>query len=151
MLATDTNPNAIESVTLELKRRPEPPPITPVCTDLLGDGDERFDLIAFNPPWMFGTVDGLLDRALYFDDDLFERFFDRAVERLSDEGRIAIVFSNVMQLVQPDRPHPIQRELDTGRLRLVQTMKRKIKPPPDEHGKRRRTKERVEVWELARA
>ena len=150
VLATDTNPNAIASVTKELKRRPEPPPITPVCTDLLGEGDERFDLIAFNPPWMFGTVDGLLDRALYFDDDLFERFFDRAVQRLAEGGRIAIVFSNVMQLVQPDLPHPIQSELEAGRLRLVQTMKRKVKPPPDEHGRRRRTRERVEVWELAR-
>ncbi|MGB0590638.1 MAG: methyltransferase [Myxococcota bacterium] len=151
VLATDTNPNAIESVTREVGRRPTPPPITPVHVDLLGEGDDPFDVIVFNPPWMHGTVDGLLDRALYFDDDLFERFFDRAHARLAESGRIAIVFSNVMQLVQPDQPHPIQRELDAGRLRLVQQMKRKIKHPPDENGRRRHTRERVEIWELARA
>jgi hypothetical protein len=151
VLATDTNPNAIESVTRELRRLPAPPPITPVHTDLLGEGDAPFDVIAFNPPWMHGTVEGLLDQALYFDDDLFERFFDRAYERLSEAGRIVLVFSNMMQLVQPERPHPIRRELDGGRLRLVQQMKRKIKNPPDENGRRRHTRERVEIWELARA
>jgi hypothetical protein len=151
VLATDTNPNAIESVTRELARLPAPPPITPVHTNLVGEGKEPLDVIAFNPPWMYGTVEGLLDQALHFDDDLFERFFDRAYERLSEAGRIVLVFSNVMQLVQPEQPHPILRELDTGRLRLVQTLKRKIKHPPDEHGRRRHTRERVEIWELARA
>jgi len=61
------------------------------------------------------------------------------------------LFSNVIQLVQPDVPHPILSELDRGRFRLVQKLQRKVKGSPKPGGGRRRTREKVEVWELARA
>ena len=92
-----------------------------------------------------------LDSALYFEPSLFERFFDQSVARLAKEGRIALVFSNVMRLLQPNVPHPIEAELARGRLQLVSKRGRKVKPTPDKSGRRRRTKERVEVWELAHA
>jgi hypothetical protein len=151
VLATDNNPNAIESVRRQLKHLTPSPPIDLDCCDLLGDGTVLVDLIVFNPPWMRGEMDGLLDTALYFTDGLFERFFDQSIDRLARHGRIVLVFSNVIQLVQPDVPHPIQAELDRGRLRLVQKLQRKVKPGQDARGKRRRTKERVEIWELAHA
>ena len=149
VLATDINPNAIESVARELKRRPTPPPIELLHGDLLGDDPTPADLVVFNPPWIRGEVEGLVDGALYFEDGLFERFFQQAIERLTPAGRIVLVFSTVMSLVQPDVPHPILAELDKGRLRLVNKLQRKVKPPAGD-GPRRRTKERVEVWELAR-
>ena len=106
------------------------------------------DLIVFNPPWTRGPVETLLDRALNYDDPtLFERFFDQAEQRLAPGGRVVLVFSNVTQLVRADDPHPIEVELERGRFVRVNQLKRRIKPPPG----RRRTRERVEVWELARA
>lgn len=155
VLATDNNPNAIESVARELKRRPPPPPpIRLFCGDLLppqrGDGPAAAaDLIVFNPPWTRGSAEGILDQALYFDDDLFERFFAQACARITPTGRIVLLFSNIIQLVQPDVPHPILAELEKGRLRLVQKMHRKIIPDQTRDGPRRRTREQVEVWELA--
>jgi hypothetical protein len=151
VLATDLNPNAVESVSHEVRRLPSAPPIDVACGDLLSRIDKPVELIVFNPPWLHGEIDGLIARALQYDDGFFERFFDQAVERLTPDGRLVIIFSNVGQLVQPQRPHPILAELERGRLRQVQLMNRRIKPPQPESGPRRRTKEKVQVWELALA
>ena len=151
VVATDTNPNAIESVRRELKLLKPRPPVTPVLTDLLGDDTAPVDLVVFNPPWMQGGQNDMLDSALYFTPGLFERFFDRTHERLSPDGRVVLLFSNVMSLVQPELPHPIEQELEKGRFKLVQKLQRKVKPTKSPTGERRKTREKVEVWELARA
>ena len=148
VLATDINPNAIESVARE-RRRLSAAPLELLHGDLLAGDPEPSDLIVFNPPWTRGEAEGPLERALVYDEGLFERFFDQAIARLTPPGRIVMLFSNVMQLVQPDLPHPILAELERGRLRLVQKTRRRVKPPPGRGGRRRRTRERVEVWELA--
>ena len=150
VLATDTNPNAVESVRRELARLTPARPMTVEHADLLGTDTQPVDLVVFNPPWILGTPDGLVDRALYYEEGLFERFFTQAAARLSPEGRVVMVFSNVLQLVQPKAPHPIEAELEQGRFTLVQKLARKVKPPVGKDGRRRRTKERVEVWELKR-
>lgn len=142
VLATDINPNAVLSVQRELEATPLP--LTVEHTDLLGKKGELADVIVFNPPWMQGEIEDELDRALYFQGDLFARFFERAHARLKPTGRVVLVFSNVLQLVQPNSPHPIEIELSRGKFSLVQKLTRKIK------GSGRVTKERVEVWELAR-
>lgn len=145
--ATDVNPNAIESVARDLKRHPAP--ITLFEGDLLAGIERPVDLVVFNPPWIPGPIHSPLDQALYFDDDrLFERFFDQARAVLRPGGRVVVLFSDIGSLVRPDLPHPIETELARGHLREVQVMRRRVRPPK---GSGRRTRERVEVWELARA
>ncbi len=143
VLATDINPNAIESVARQLRRLPVMPAIELQHGDLLGTDRGPIDLIVSNPPWMKGEVGRTLDLAMYFQDGFFERFFDQALQRLAPGGRVVLVFSNIIELSQPDVPHPIQTELDRGRFRLVEKLTRRVKPL------RRRTREKVEVWELA--
>ncbi len=143
VLATDINPNAIESVARQMRRLPVAPPIEPEHADLLGTDRGPIDLIVSNPPWMKGEVGRTLDLAMYFQDGFFERFYEQALQRLAPGGRIVFVFSNIIELSQPDVPHPIQTELDRGRFRLVEKLTRRVKPL------RRRTREKVEVWELA--
>ncbi len=150
VLATDINPNAVESVRRELQRRPEPPPIEPRLRDLLGQARTQANLIAFNPPWTQGEVHSPLDAALLFEEGLFERFFDQALSHLAPGGRVVLLFSTIMQLVQPELPHPILSELERGRFVLVDKLQRRIRPKRDDRGIRRRTRERVELWELAR-
>ncbi len=145
VLATDSNPNAIESVRREMDRLPKTPAIDLVCGDLLGDDPRLADLIVFNPPWMQGPVNSPLDAALYFEPGLFERFFEAAATRLKPGGRVVMVFSNVIELVQPDVPHPISAELERGRFRAVSKMRRKAK------GRKRVSREQYEIWELALA
>jgi SAM-dependent methyltransferase len=143
VFATDINPNAIESVARQLRRFPKPPAIELQLADLLGDCRGPFDLIVSNPPWMKGEVGRTLDLAMYFQDGFFERFYDQALQRLAPDGRIVFVFSNIIELSQPDVPHPITTELERGRFRLVEKLTRRVKPL------RRRTREKVEIWELA--
>ncbi len=149
--ATDNNPNAVESVRRDVARLQAANTIEPVCADLLEAIEDRPDVIVFNPPWVRGTADDVLDQALCFQDGLFERFFDHAAERLGPEGRLVIVFSTIIRLVQPEVSHPIDAELEGDRFRLVQRLQRKVKPARGPDGSKRRTREKVEVWELARA
>ncbi|MCB9741501.1 MAG: class I SAM-dependent methyltransferase [Alphaproteobacteria bacterium] len=142
VIATDLNPNAVESLRREFARRPRP--VQPRHADLLEGVEEVADLIAFNPPWIQGEVEGPLDLALRFEPGLFERFFAQAEARLTPQGRVVMVFSNVIELLQPDAPHPIEAALEGGAWRVVEKLRRRVKG----HG--RRTRERVEVWELAR-
>jgi SAM-dependent methyltransferase len=145
--ATDCNPNAVESTRREVERLELQGRVRPLHVDLLGNPRQPVDLVVFNPPWTQGTVRHPLDRALLFDDDLFERFFDQVDEHLAPDGRAVLLFSDLLRLVQPDVPHPIEAELERGRLRLVQKLRRRVPRTPGG----RRTRERVEVWELARA
>ena len=144
VIATDINPNAIESVARQLRRLPKALPIELENADLLGTDRGPIDLIVSNPPWMKGEVGRTLDLAMYFQDGFFERFYEQCLQRLAPGGRVVFVFSNIIELSQPEVPHPIQTELDRGRFRLVEKMTRKVKPSPG-----RRTREKVEVWELA--
>ena len=149
VLATDINPNAVRSVTDELKRHPEAATvIEPRQADLLGDEQGPLDLIVFNPPWSHGPPDGPLATALTFDDALFPRFFDQAHAALAPHGRVVLLFSDLLRLTQPDVPHPIDAELEGGRFTLVDKLRRKVKASTTRDGRRRTTRERVEVWEL---
>ena len=147
--ATDNNPNAVESVRRELNRLPHASAVVPECTDLLEAVPGSPDLIVFNPPWTQGETDDILDQALCFHDGLFERFFDQAAAAMAPNGRVVIVFSTIIRLVQPDVQHPIDAELAGDRFRLVQRLQRKVKPTRGPDGSQRRTREKVEVWELA--
>jgi len=149
--ATDVSPNAVLSVRRQMARHEAGLPLTVRQGDLLEGVEGLFDRIVFNPPWMQGLIESPLDRALVFDDDLFPRFFDQALEHLAPEGRVVLVFSNVIELIQPDVGHPIAAELKRGRYREVQVMRRRVQGTLTPDGKKRRTKEKVEVWELARA
>jgi SAM-dependent methyltransferase len=144
VIATDINPNAIESVARQMRRLPVAPPIELEHADQFGADRGPLDLIVSNPPWMKGEVGRTLDLAMYFQDGFFERFYEQSLQRLAPGGRIVFVFSNIIELSQPDVPHPIQTELERGRFRLVEKMTRKVKPSPG-----RRTREKVEIWELA--
>ena len=121
--------------------------VIPIHGDLFVDRTERADLILCNPPWMLGEIKSKLDEAMYFEDGFFDRFFEQAHLRLQDDGRLVLIFSNVIDLVTPDVGHPIQKELDKHRFTLVQKMQRRVKGNKDGKTKRR-TKEKIEVWEL---
>ena len=148
VVATDTNPNALHSLQLELEQRPRS--IQARQGDLLAGAEGPFDVIVFNPPWLRGDVDELLDQALHYEDPgLFERFFEQASASLAPDGRVVVVFSDIGRLVQPEVPHPLETELARGRFTLVDKLRRKVRGA-QMGGTRRRTRERVEAWSFAR-
>ncbi len=140
--ATDQNPNAIWSAHQDAERLQWSERLQTLHTDLL-EGTSKTSLIVFNPPWIPGESDSSVNDALFYDDGLFTRFFDQAHQKLEKDGRLVLLFSTILTLLRPDLPHPIERELSKNRFHLVQKTKRKVKPTNG-----RRTKERVEIWEL---
>lgn len=151
VMGTDSNLNAVESVIRDQKRVSYSAPLELMHTDLLSNVSATADLIVFNPPWIPGTPADTIQQALMYQDGLFERFFDQVMDRLAPKGRVVLVFSNVLRLVRPDAPHPIEQELQRNRLELVQKLQRKVKGKKGADGRVRRTRERVEIWELKRA
>ncbi|MBO85906.1 MAG: hypothetical protein CL927_11155 [Deltaproteobacteria bacterium] len=142
--AVDVNPNAVESVRRDLARQAERPAIRVRTSNLLEVVRQPADLIVFNPPWIAGIVDDPLDTALFYDDDLFERFFDESSGLLNPQGKVVLVFSNVLTLLRPDLPHPIEAELERGRFVLDTHLTRRVRAT-----RGRKTREKVEIWVLS--
>lgn len=147
IIAADSNPNALESIKRELHRH-QYKNITPVFSDLFSNIEHKVDLIVFNPPWIVGEAKGPVSQALFSDEDLLERFFTQAYHHLKPNGSLVLIFSNIHSLLFPNKPHPLQKELEKERFHLKKKLQRKVKPPKQTTGKRRRTKEKVEIWEF---
>ncbi len=149
--ATDANPNAVESLARDLRRVPVASRVTLDHCDLLGNPPKGWaDLIVFNPPWIQGEPIGPVKRALEYEDPaLFERFFAQAATALRSQGRVVMLWSTIGQLVRPDIPNPLEVELarEEPRFKLESKLTRRVKSAKGQ----RKTKEKVEVWELSLA
>lgn len=152
VFATDINPNAIVGLadymgTTKLSRK-----IELDLGHLFGKWDKPTELIVFNPPWL-PTVRNLegMDKAIYYDENLFPDFFAAAKERLLPEGKLLLIFSNLAQITHLTTEHPIETELAEGnRFKLKRFFKKSVKPASnktkrDQHW---RSSEKVELWVL---
>lgn len=153
IFATDTNKNAIIGVSQESKRLGFEDKITLKHGDLFENCDVKADLIVFNPPWLLAKhkLEEGIDKAMYYEEDLFPRFFEQAQKHLSPEGKIVLIFSNLAQVVDEQSTHPIIEELQKhNRFRKELHLRRDVRASS------RRTKctdsrdnEKVELWVLA--
>lgn len=151
--ATDTNPNAVESLRRDLAESPYRAVISPTEASLLGEEDGRFDLIVFNPPWLPGEPQGLLDQAIYYPPKLFDDFFAAAWRALAPDGRVVLLFSDLLQRSGVSRVHPIARELKR-RKRFVRDalLEARVEAASSKTRRRRReqSREQVQLWVLKR-
>ena len=152
IFATDTNKNAIIGVAEESKRLGFEDKITLNHGDLFENCDVKADLIVFNPPWLLAkhALEEGIDKAMYYEEDLFPRFFEQAQEHLSPDGKIVLMFSNLAQVVDKESPHPIIEEL-----RNHNRFRKELHLTRDVRASSRRTKrsdsrdnEKVELWVL---
>jgi methylase of polypeptide subunit release factors len=149
---TDTNPNAIIGLKefmgdTKLSRK-----IEPEYGNLFGKWDKPTELIVFNPPWLPATHDlDQLDRAIYYEENLFPEFFAAAHKHLLPDGKLVLIFSNLGLVTGLIQKHPIVEELETGqRFRLEQCIKKAVKPASDKTKRNAywRSQEEVELWVL---
>ncbi len=152
VFGTDINPNAIIGLTefmgdTKLSRK-----IELDFGHLFGKWEKPTELIVFNPPWL-PELNGKNknDEAIYYDKNLFPNFFEEAKKRLVPEGKIVILFSNLAQITNITKEHPIEQELEKGnRFQLEKCLKKKVKAASektkrDQHW---RSSEEVELWIL---
>ncbi|MCK5781505.1 MAG: methyltransferase [Flavobacteriales bacterium] len=152
VFGTDTNPNAIVGLTefmgdTKLSRK-----IELDFGNLFGKWKKQTELIVFNPPWLpkLHNLDSI-DEAIYYDENLFPDFFSEAKERLLPEGKLVLIFSNLAQITNVTKDHPIEKELaEGGRFKLEKCFKKRVKTASsktkrDQHW---RATEEVELWVL---
>lgn len=106
---TDSNPNAIIGLIKDQER--DNSKIDLSHGDLFANCDTKTELIVFNPPWIPAShnIAGL-DKAIYYNSDLFPRFFAEAKKHLKANGRVVILFSNLAQITKTGEKHPIETE-----------------------------------------
>jgi predicted RNA methylase len=152
VFGTDTNPNAIFGLKefmgdTKLSRKIE--------LDLgyiFGKWGKPSELIVFNPPWLPKSHDlDRIDEAIYYNENLFPEFFIEAKKRLSTDGRLVVIFSNLAEITNVTKEHPIKKEIENGgRFQLEKYLTRPVKNSSektkrDQHW---RSFEEVELWVL---
>lgn len=150
--ASDINKNAIVGVDKESKELGYEDKITLYHGDLFENIDIQADVIVFQPPWLptKNKIQKDIDKAVYFEEDLFPKFFDEAKKHLSPEGKIVLVYSDLVPKSE-ENTHPIIEEL-----RANNRFKKELHLRRDVRATSRRKKrndstdnKKVELWVLA--
>ncbi|MGI9527660.1 MAG: methyltransferase [Weeksellaceae bacterium] len=152
VMGTDTNPNAIVGLLDFMGETKLSRKIDLDHGDLFGKFDKETELIVFNPPWLPTPENPEnLDEAIYYTNDLFERFFHESKKRLSADGKLVLLFSNLAEITNLTTEHPIKRELEEGgRFKLEQYLKRPVKRASNKTKREAKWRENevVELWIL---
>ena len=149
---TDMNPNAIIGLKESMEGTKLSRKIEIVYGHLFGNWEKQTELIVFNPPWLPTSHDlDRLDEAIYYNEKLFPDFFEEAKKRLLPEGRIVLLFSNLGQITNVTKEHPIGKELlNGGRFELDKCLKKSVKAASEKTKRNQhwRSTEEVELWVL---
>ena len=146
------NPNAIIGLKESMEGTKLSRKIEIVYGHLFGNWEKQTELIVFNPPWLPASHDlDRFDEAIYYNDKLFPDFFEEAKKRLLPEGRIVLLFSNLGQITNVTKEHPIEKELlNGGRFELDKCLKKSVKAASEKTKRNQhwRSTEEVELWVL---
>ncbi|WP_339903295.1 methyltransferase [uncultured Cyclobacterium sp.] len=152
VFGTDTNPNAILGLKAYMGDTKLSRKIELDQGHLFGKWDKQTELIVFNPPWLpSSNVVKNLDTGIYYNEKLFPEFFLEAKKHLLPYGKLLLLFSNLAQITELTKEHPIEKELaEGGRFQLVRCFKKSVKPASKKTKRNQnwREEEVVELWEL---
>lgn len=140
VFGTDTNPNAFVGLKEFMGETKLSRKIELDLGSLFGKWEKQTELIVFNPPFLpqSGDLDKT-DEAIYYNENLFPDFFAEAKSRLLPEGKLVLIFSNLAQITNATKEHPIEKEIaDGGRFQLEKLLKKSVKSSSEE----------VELWIL---
>jgi hypothetical protein len=152
VFGTDTNPNAILGLAEFMADTKLSRKIELDFGHLFGKWNKQTELIVFNPPWLPESHN--LDRndeAIYYTKYLFPDFFEGAKRRLLPEGKLVILFSNLAEITNVTKEHPIKKELaEGGRFQLEKCLTKKVKAASEKTTRKQywRSSEEVELWVL---
>lgn len=149
---TDSNPNAIIGMNEYLNANNLQSKVDLLYGDLFVNSNLQTELIVFNPPWIPASYDlGGLDRAIYYDADLFPNFFAEAKKYLKADGRVVLLFSNLAQITKVSKSHPIEEEVAKGgRFQKELLLQKQVRSASKktQRDQNWRASEQVELWVL---
>jgi hypothetical protein len=152
VFGTDINPNAIVGLAEFMGETKLSRKIELDYGQLFGKWEKQTELIVFNPPWLPQSpdLDGV-DESLYYNEKLFPDFFVAAKQRLLPDGKLVLIFSNLAQITNVTKEHPIELELaEGGRFQLERCLKKSVKAASEKTKRDQywRSSEEVELWVL---
>src|SRR5690554_389029 len=152
VFGTDINPNAIVGLIEFMENTKLSRKIELDHGSLFGKWEKQTELIVFNPPWLPESRDlDKMDEAIYYNKNLFPAFFEGAKQRLLPNGKLVLLYSNLAQITDVSKEHPIEKELaEGGRFQLETYLKKSVKSASKETTRDQhwRSKEEVELWVL---
>ncbi len=152
VFGTDTNPNAIVGLTEFMADTKLSRKIELDLGHLFCKWEKPTELIVFNPPWLPASRNlDRIDEAIYYNENLFPDFFAEAKKRLLPDGKLVILFSNLAQITNATKSHPIEKELaQGGRFKLEKCLKKAVKAASKKTKRDQywRSSEEVELWIL---
>jgi len=152
VFGTDTNSNAIIGLKEFMGEKKLSRKIELDYGHLFGKWEKQTELIVFNPPWLPASHElDRNDKAIYYDDNLFPEFFKEAKKRLLPNGKLVLLFSNLGQITEVTKIHPIEKEIEEeGRYQLELYLKKKMRAASDKTTRNQqwRSSEEVELWVL---
>ena len=154
VFGTDTNPNAIIGLKEFMGETKLSRKIELDLGNLFGKWKKESELIVFNPPWLPAlSTEENFDEAVYYNKNLFPKFFAEANNRLTEDGKLVILFSNSAEIKNLTKEHPIEKELAKGiRFKLEKCLNKTIKPTVDKtkRNKKEAAAEEVQLWVLVK-
>ena len=153
--ATDINPNAVYSTSLEFERINTCNTIKVERASFFGSLNEVQGLTVFNPPWIPGIAFNMMDRGIYYDAGFFKNFFDQAEQKMSTGSTLAIIFSNFAVEAGITDQNPVEKEISlNNNFRVREKLSSKIHERTTKKGKswlnHIREKEITELWIIER-
>lgn len=152
VFGTDTNPNAIVGLNELMGETKLSRKIELDYGHLFGKWEKQTELIVFNPPWLPACQElDRIDEAIYYDENLFPEFFNEAKKRLLPNGKLVLLFSNLGQITNVTKIHPIEMEIaEGGRFQLEACIKKPVKAASKKTKRNQtwRLYEEVELWVL---
>ena len=149
---TDTNSNAIIGLQKSMEGTKLARKIEIDFGHLFGKWEKQTELIVFNPPWLPASHElGRIDEAIYYNDKMFPEFFEEAKKRLLPDGKIVLLFSNLAEVTNVTKEHPIRKELkEGGRFKLDLFLDKSVKNASSKtiRDLNWREDEKVELWVL---
>jgi hypothetical protein len=149
--ATDVNPNAVYSTSLEYEKRGLQSKTVIEQAAFTGSFESAGkDLIVFNPPWIPAQTATEMDSATYFEPGFFEAVFDQLYASSVPGSTLAILFSNFARVAGISNEHPIEEEIkNKTRFLLIEKVDAPVVQPPSSRKSwlsKIRQKEKVELW-----
>ncbi len=157
--ATDINPNAIYSTLMDAKRLGLQKNIKSEQACFFGTGKEDSSadrgLTIFNPPWIPGKSETLIDKGVYYEDGFFEELFAEAAEKIKPGGSLVIIFSDYAIVAGIATKNPIEEAVAASRDfiiedKLTSKVSERTGKPTKSWINSIREKETVELWIIKR-
>ncbi|HET9596678.1 MAG TPA: methyltransferase [Anaeromyxobacteraceae bacterium] len=135
VVATDVEPGAVRSAREDAARLGLSERVEVVLADLFPPGDERFDLVLANPPWMPGEPHGPLDRAVYDPGgEVLARLVAGIPARVAPGGAAWLVLSDLAERLGLRDHGELARRLGAAGLRVTATLETRPSHPRAREG-----------------